>query len=89
MPIKRFQEKIFFTDGHSRAFIAYQAGFEEIPVYAEKDDLNWEFYSYCLQVCDKIGIATIKDLENRILSVSDYKKNWLDWCQQLSKKFEE
>ena len=89
LSIKRFQDKIFFTDGHSRAFIAYQAGFEEIPVYAEKDDLNWEFYSYCLQVCDKIGIATIKDLENRILSVSDYKKNWLDWCQRVAKKFEE
>ena len=89
LPIKRLKGKIFFTDGHSRAFIAYQSGFEEIPVYAEKDDLNWEFYSYCLQVCDKIGIATIKDLENRILSVSDYKKNWLDWCQRVAKEFEE
>lgn len=22
-------------------------------------------------------------------SVSDYKKNWLDWCQRVSKEFEE
>ena len=34
LPIKRLKGKIFFTDGHSRAFIAYQSGFEEIPVYA-------------------------------------------------------
>lgn len=89
LPIKRWKDKIFFTDGHSRAFIAYQAGFEEIPVCAEEDDLNWAFYYYCLQTCEKMGIFTIKDLENRILPESDYRKKWLDWCQQVAKDFEE
>ena len=89
LPIKRWKDKIFFTDGHSRAFIAYQAGFEEIPVCAEEDDLNWDFYYYCLQTCEKMGIFTIKDLENRILPESDYRKKWLDWCQRVAKDFEE
>ncbi|MBX9101024.1 GNAT family N-acetyltransferase [Streptococcus anginosus] len=85
LPIKRLKDKIFFTDGHSRVFIAYQAGFEEIPVYAEEDDLNWDFYYYCLQTCEEKGILTIKDLENRILPESDYRKKWLDWCQRSRK----
>ena len=85
LPIKRLKGKIFFTDGHSRAFIAYQSGFEEIPVYAEEDDLNWDFYYYCLQTCEEKGILTIKDLENRILPESDYRKKWLDWCQRSRK----
>ena len=89
LPIKRLKGKIFLTDGHSRAFIAYQAGFEEIPVYAEEDNLNWDFYYYCLQTCEEKGIFTIKDLENRILSESDHRKKWLDWCQRVAKDFEE
>jgi len=32
IPIKKLGKKIFYTDGHTRAFAAYQSCFTEIPV---------------------------------------------------------
>lgn len=87
LPIKRLDGKIFFTDGHSRAFKAYRAGLLDIPVYFDGDELNWEFYRYCVQACEKMGIFSIADLQNRILSQSDYQIQWLDWCKKESRKF--
>ena len=49
LPVKRMDGKVFFTDGHSRAFKAYQAGLSHIPIYYDRDELNWDFYQYCVQ----------------------------------------
>ncbi|MGT2706924.1 hypothetical protein ACVRXQ_03070 [Streptococcus panodentis] len=40
LPVKRMDGKVFFTDGHSRAFKAYQAGLSELPVYFDLDELD-------------------------------------------------
>ena len=87
LPIKRLDGKIFFTDGHSRAFKVYRAGLSDIPVYFDEDELNWDFYRYCVQACEQRGIFSIADLQNRILSQSDYQIQWLDWCKKESRKF--
>lgn len=87
LPIKRLDGKIFFTDGHSRAFKAYCVGLSDIPVYFDGDELNWDFYRYCVQACEKMGIFSIADLQNRILSQSDYQIQWLDWCKKECRKF--
>ncbi|EGC26569.1 hypothetical protein HMPREF9378_0399 [Streptococcus sanguinis SK1 = NCTC 7863] len=80
--------KVFFTDGHSRAFKAYQAGLSHIPIYYDRDELNWVFYRYCVQACQERGIFSIADLQNRILSKEDYQTNWLDWCKREARKFD-
>ncbi|EGD29692.1 GNAT family acetyltransferase [Streptococcus sanguinis SK72] len=88
LPVKRMDGKVFFTDGHSRAFKAYQAGLSHIPVYYDRDELNWDFYRYCLQTCQEKGIFSISDIQNRILSKEDYQTKWLDWCKREARKFD-
>ena len=88
LPVKRMYGKIFFTDGHSRAFKAYQAGLSHIPIYYDRDELNWDFYRYCVQACQERGIFSIADLQNRILSKEDYQIHWLDWCKREARKFD-
>ncbi len=88
LPVKRMDGKVFFTDGHSRAFKAYQAGLSHIPIYYDRDELNWDFYRYCVQACQERGIFSIADLQNRILSKEDYQIHWLDWCKREAGKFD-
>ena len=87
LPVKCMDGKIFFTDGHSRAFKAYQAGLSRIPIYYDRDELNWDFYRYCVQACEERGIFSIADLQNHILSKEAYQLNWFDWCKREARKF--
>lgn len=87
LPVKRLDGKVFFTDGHSRAFKAYQAGLSEIPVYFDPDELDWDFYRHCVRACEGRGIRTIADLQGHILAKEDYQTQWLDWCQKEARKF--
>lgn len=86
LPVKEMNGKIFLTDGHSRAYLAYESGKKTISVVWDEDDLDWDFYWKCVQACQERGINTIADLEERQLSNSDYKEKWLGWCQQLVSK---
>ena len=88
LPVKRMDGKVFFTDGHSRAFKAYQVGLSHIPIYYDRDELDWDFYGYCVQACEGRGIFSIADLQNRILSKEAYQLNWLDWCKREARKFD-
>lgn len=88
LPVKRLDGQIFFTDGHSRAYKAFQAGLETIPVYYDSDPLNWDFYRHCVQACQDRGVFSIGDLKDRILSQEAYQSQWLDWCQKEAEKYE-
>lgn len=84
LPVKKIGDRIFFTDGHTRAFLAYEAGLETVPVIWDRDDLNWDFYLSCVAAAEADGIWTIADLGKRILTAEDYQTKWLDWCQDLA-----
>ncbi|MBY5034847.1 hypothetical protein K6V78_07240 [Streptococcus gallolyticus] len=83
LSVKEMNGRIFLTDGHSRAYMAYKSG---ISVYWDEDDLDWDFYWKCVQACQDRGVYSIADLENRKLSSVEYQEKWLGWCQQLAAK---
>jgi len=67
-------EYIFlYTDGHTRAFAAYQAGLTKIPVIWEDDELDWEMYKICIQWCRDEGLFTIADLSSRVITHKNYE----------------
>ena len=83
IPIKKLGEDIIFTDGHTRAFAAYKAGFKEVFVEWETENLDWDMYEVCVKWCKDSGIFSIRDLEHRIISHKDYKILWYDRCEKL------
>ena len=46
LPIKQIGHRIFLTDGHTRANLAYQTGWERVPVIWDEDELDWEVLSH-------------------------------------------
>ena len=86
IPIKKIGEEIFYTDGHTRAFAAYQAGFSEIPVIWEDEELDWELYQICIKWCKDAGIYSIADLSERLVEQKEYEILWYKRCDDLHKE---
>lgn len=85
-PVYEFQGKAVFTDGHTRAFAAYRAGLTKIPLVWETEDLSWEQYAKCVEVCRLRGVESIADLEGRVLPPEVYAVRWLGWCGDMQEK---
>ncbi|MBZ9636491.1 hypothetical protein [Clostridium sp. FP1] len=83
IPIKKLNNKIIFTDGHTRAYAAYLNGINEIKVYWDEDDLDWDAYQICVDWCINENINSIVDLEKRIISDEEYKVLWLQKCKVM------
>ncbi|MFX1417571.1 MAG: hypothetical protein ACFE9N_01490 [Promethearchaeota archaeon] len=86
IPIKKIKNIIFYTDGHTRAFAAYQAGFTKIPVIWEDEELDWELYQICIKWCTDEGIYSIKDLMDRVIDQKEYEILWYKKCEDLHKE---
>lgn len=87
IPIKKIDGKWILVDGHTRAFLAWQAGLASIPIEMIEENLNWDFYRFCVSESQLRGIFTVADLEAYVLNSSDYEEQWLGWCQDNLKHF--
>ncbi len=83
LPVKKVADKLFFTDGHHRAFTLWKDGEEEVEVYEDTDDMDWLQYLICVDWCLEEGLVSIGDLEDRILSDEEFKVLWLDRCEGM------
>ena len=83
LPIKNLNGTILFTDGHTRALFSYLSGIEEIKVYWDEDELDWDAYNECVKWCKEEKLSWIGDLAERIITHEAYQKLWLDRCQQM------
>ena len=86
IPIKKLGKDIIYSDGHTRAVSAFLAGYKEITVKWEDEDLDWEMYETCLQWCKDDKIFSIEDLAKRIISHKDYKLLWYKKCEIMQKE---
>lgn len=86
LPVKKIGKDIFYTDGHTRAFILWQQGKAEINVFDDPDELDWIMYLLNLKWCRDRNIISIGDLDRRIVGEQEYQKNWIDRCLEYQKK---
>lgn len=86
IPIKYLNGKIIFTDGHTRAWVAYEAGLTEVPFVWDEDDLDWELYQKCVEACLERDVHTVIDFTDSVLSSEDYVIKWDYWCDELQEK---
>jgi len=83
IPIKLHHGRHMMTDGHTRAVMAFFAGWETIPVTWDDDPLDMQVYAECVRWCDKAALKTVADLANRIISPKDYNTLWNKRCIDL------
>ncbi len=83
IPIKKINNIIFYTDGHTRAFALWKLGFKKIKVEWETEELDWELYLICIDWCKNENISNISHL--KIISHNQYKKWWIKRCEDMHK----
>jgi hypothetical protein len=86
IPVKKLNDEIIYSDGHTRAVAAYLAGYEKVLVEWEGEDLDWELYEICVKWCKDEQIYSAKDLVQRIISHKDYELVWYKKCEVLQKE---
>ena len=78
--------RLTLTDGHSRAFVAYQYKVK-IPVIYDTDETvtsneGQQLYKNDIVWCQRFNIQTVADLETRIVDSSEYQSLWIDRCDR-------
>ena len=86
LPVHDFGNgRLTLTDGHTRAYVACRAGVGQIPVIYDTDGIitsedGQTLYKNDIAWCERFGLYSIRDLENRILDGADYKRLWDRRC---------
>ncbi len=89
LPVKYIGDKLFFTDGHHRAFTLWKRGEHEVEVYEDKEDMDWLEYLICVDWCEKEGLESIADLKDRIVEEGKFKELWIERCQKMHDRVDE
>lgn len=88
VPIKKLNNDIIFTDGHTRAYLLWLYGFKKIKVEWEDEDLDWEVYQICIDWCKEEGITSISDLDDKIINNESYQIKWIKRCHDMFTELE-
>jgi len=83
VPVKMLDDRLVYTDGHTRALAAHLAGWTTLSAVWEEDDLDWEAYRISVEWCRSEGVFTVADLAARIVNPKDYERLWLDRCRKM------
>ncbi|MEF8873454.1 MAG: GNAT family N-acetyltransferase [Candidatus Thermoplasmatota archaeon] len=89
LPIKSIGDKVFFTDGHHRAFKLWKRGEKEVEVYEDETDMDWLKYLICVHWCEKANLESIVDLRDRIVEEKEFRKLWIEKCQKMQERVDE
>ena len=79
--------KLTLTDGHSRAFLAYVLGIQQVPVVYDTDEMVTSYtgrllYENDIAWCERFRIYSVRDLKDRIVSDAEYKDLWIGRCDK-------
>ena len=85
IPVKRLDDEIIMTDGHTRGYILWTCGIRELVVSWDLDELDWNAYRTCVRWCKEEGVTNVAKLQTRIVSEDDYQKHWIDRCKEMQK----
>lgn len=84
IPVKEYRGLHLMTDGHTRSVAAFLAGWREIPVYLDPDELDMNAYGTCLNWCMQECISSPASLAERIVDYKDYERLWKKRCMELN-----
>ncbi|MFP9191494.1 histone acetyltransferase [Natronosalvus vescus] len=86
LPVFEHEGAWYFSDGHTRAFVAALAGADTIRIHRDervREECDLEVYRTCIDWCADEGIETIHDLSGRVVEPETYEVCWIERCQRL------
>jgi len=72
-------------DGHCRAYAAFERGELEIEAVFEPLDCiegSGALYAHIHRAGPGVGVATLSDLERRIVDPPEHERLWIDYCDR-------
>lgn len=75
------------TDGHTRAYVAWQLGLARIPIVYDHDDIvargmGPTLYRMDIEWCSRFGIRDVRQLADRIVDGAEYERLWIRRCER-------
>lgn len=86
LPVWEWNSMLVLTDGHTRALAAFLRGQEDLPVYEDTDELDWDAYRICVGWCLEEGIRSAADLQDRVIPAGRYEELWLGRCRRMHRR---
>lgn len=88
LPVHDFGDgRYTLTDGHTRAYAAWQLGLDRIPITYDRDDIvargmGPALYRMDIEWCARFGIRDVRQLAGRIVDGVDYERLWIRRCER-------
>lgn len=82
----------FLTDGHTRAFVAYLSGVEELRIARDETEFDLTdrlLYRECLGWCAEANVTTVGDLAGRVLAPETFEEQWVGRCRRAAERLTE
>lgn len=83
MLVRRIDDDIVLTDGHTRAYTAFQLGLDKVAVSWDRDKGDITEYELAVDHVRSKGVRTIADCI--VLSHERYEQKWYVFCKQIRK----
>ncbi len=85
VPVTLLRGQLSFTDGHTRAFLAWRRGLESVTAHWDDSELELKTYFQCVEWCHEAGIRTIADLASHVIDDAAYKVKWIARCEAIGR----
>ncbi|WP_414051434.1 hypothetical protein [Macrococcus animalis] len=79
-----YDNQFYIVDGHTRCFVAFNAGITQIPneIYdIDPNSVEMKLYFECMKWCKDSNIRHISDLSTRIVPEDSFNQLWINKCK--------
>lgn len=85
-------DDLYLTDGHTRAFVAYLTGADELRVTYDEDlpeKHDVAVYRECIEWCEDADVRHVSDLSGRVLGPDAYERTWIERCRRAAERLDD
>ena len=83
--VSEIDGQLALIDGHCRAYTAWERGEREIDAIFEVIDTiegSTALYAHIHRTGPEMGVSTLADLAERIVSPEDHERLWIGYCDR-------
>jgi len=84
--VRELNGRLCVIEGHERLLALQNLGSVEVDVYVDESDKDIDIRKQCVEMCMQQGIASIHDLEERLLSPSGYLQLWIERKREMQRQ---
>lgn len=87
LPTFQYEGESYLADGHTRAFVAWLCGADELRVERDptiRSEYDFDLYRTCISWCREADLHTVADFTGRVLGPEAYESRWIERCHRAA-----